>query len=104
MRQLGGEDFHNLTDERPNETHNTVKVLRLDRTVAVDVVRAHVRGRLAALPSLSGVAVWSPFRLGRPAWVRAEPDLDAHVRGVTAAPPGGERELAALVERAASDH
>ncbi|WP_409329603.1 wax ester/triacylglycerol synthase family O-acyltransferase [Trujillonella humicola] len=65
--------------------------------------RAVLAGRLPLIPRYRQLAREVPLDLGPPVWVDAPAfDLDDHLRRSLLPPPGGDRELAALVGRVMS--
>ncbi|TXH59899.1 MAG: wax ester/triacylglycerol synthase family O-acyltransferase [Burkholderiaceae bacterium] len=46
-------------------------------------MRAHIAARLPLAPALRRRLAWMPLNLAAPAWVDADPDLEAHVVGIT---------------------
>ncbi len=49
----------------------------------VEDMREHLAARLPLAPALRRRLAWMPLNLAAPAWVDAEPDLEAHVVGIT---------------------
>lgn len=70
-------------------------LLVLDGTPDLAVVRATIGARLGALDRLRQRQLRTPPGCGRPVWVDAPPDLDAHVRAVPCPAPGDEAALLA---------
>lgn len=62
-------------------------------------LRAHIAARLPLVPALRRRLAWMPLNLAAPAWVDAEPDLEAHIVGITLPPGSGQAELEAQVGR-----
>lgn len=68
------------------------------RAVRFEEVRDVVGERVRRVPRLLRRAIRAPLGLQRPVWdEQATIDVDAHVRRASVAPPGGRRELDALV-------
>ena len=56
-------------------------------------MRAHMLARLPLTPALRRKLAWMPLNLANPAWVDAEPDIEAHVVGITLPEGSGMAEL-----------
>ncbi|HTX63608.1 MAG TPA: wax ester/triacylglycerol synthase family O-acyltransferase [Acidimicrobiales bacterium] len=112
MESLSGIDAAFLAMETPTSRLHVAGVLVLDPperdgersggpdlpTVGFDAIRRVVGERVERVPRLSRRAVRRPLDLQRPVWVECEEiDLDTHVTRRVVAPPGGRRELDALV-------
>jgi diacylglycerol O-acyltransferase len=66
----------------------------------VTALRKHVAARLPIMPALRRKLWWLPLKLGNPAWVDAEPDLDQHIVEIKLRKKGaGLAELEAEVSR-----
>jgi diacylglycerol O-acyltransferase len=66
----------------------------------VTALRRHVAARLPIMPALRRKLWWMPLKLGNPAWVDAEPDLDQHIVEIKLRKKGaGLTELEAEVGR-----
>jgi diacylglycerol O-acyltransferase len=66
----------------------------------VTALRRHVAARLPIMPALRRKLWWMPLKLGNPAWVDAEPDLDQHIVEIKLRKKGaGLAELEAEVGR-----
>jgi len=98
-----GLDAKFLYSETPTTHMHTLKVAVFDMSsltedVAYDEIVELFGSRLHRLPPFRRRAVPVPLGLGHPMWVE-DPDFDLrrHVTRRQAAPPGGDRELAAVV-------
>jgi diacylglycerol O-acyltransferase / wax synthase len=103
MEPMLGLDAKFLYSETPTAHMHTLKVAVFDVAdvpggIPFDEVVAHLEHRLDRLPPFRRRVVTVPLSLGHPVWIE-DPDFDPrrHVHRRTADPPGGERELAALV-------
>jgi diacylglycerol O-acyltransferase len=65
----------------------------------VTALRRHVAARLPVMPALRRRLWWMPLKLGNPAWVDAEPDLDEHIVEIKLKKGAGLAELEAEVGR-----
>jgi diacylglycerol O-acyltransferase len=65
----------------------------------VTLLRKHVAARLPIMPALRRKLWWMPLKLGNPAWVDAEPDLDQHIVEIKLGKGAGLAELEAEVGR-----
>ncbi|MDE3085656.1 MAG: wax ester/triacylglycerol synthase family O-acyltransferase, partial [Acidobacteriota bacterium] len=107
VEPMRGLDAKFLYSETPTAHMHTLKVAVFDTAaapggVSVDQVRALLGRRLDRLPPLRRRAVPVPLGLGHPVWVEdPDFDLDRHVSSRRVAPPGGDRELAAVVAEVA---
>jgi diacylglycerol O-acyltransferase len=104
MQQLTGADALFLFLETPEMPMHVgaLHVLELparDRGRFVVELRRHVRRCLPLLPVLCRRLWWMPLNLANPAWVDADPDLDAHIVEVGLAPGSGRDALEAAVSR-----
>lgn len=103
MRRLKGEDNSFLAWESDVQPQFTIKAVVLDvsqgrEPVTFETVRAAVPALVEHVEPLQWQLLTSRLRFGRPWWIaRPGVDLDYHVKKVTAAAPGGERELAATI-------
>ena len=105
------QDVFFLHVETPNVQQHVCGLALIDptlpdgRRLRPDDVRDAVASRLDALPRFRQRLAVPALALSRPAWVDAEHfDVGFHVRAVTAAPPGGAGELAAVVGELISRH
>lgn len=104
MRRLTGEDNSFLAWENAAQPQHTIKVMvvdpsRGDQPLTFEAVRAMVPGLVDRIEPLQWQLLMPRLRLGRPWWIaRPGIDLDHHVRRVTLAPPGGDRELALAID------
>jgi diacylglycerol O-acyltransferase len=62
-------------------------------------MRAHIASRLPLVPALRRKLAWMPLNLAPPAWVDAEPDLEAHIVRIELPEGSGMAELEAQVGR-----
>lgn len=104
MQQLTGADALFLFLETPEMPMHVgaLHVLELParyRGRFVVELRRHVRRCLPLLPVLCRRLWWMPLNLANPAWVDADPDLDAHIVEVGLAPGSDRDELEAAVSR-----
>lgn len=107
MEPMRGLDAKFLYSETPTAHMHTLKVAIFDvgevpGGVSYEEVVAHLERRLDRLPPFRQRVVPVPLALGHPVWIE-DPDFDLrnHVHARSVAPPGGERELAALVAEVA---
>lgn len=104
MRRLTGEDNSFLAWENAAQPQHTIKVLVLDPSrghepLTFDAVRAMVPGLVERVEPLQWQLLMPRLWFGRPWWIaRHRIDLDYHVRRLTLAEPGGDRELAAAID------
>ena len=102
MRQLSGLDASFLyleTAEMPMHV-GALSVYELPRSYRGDFLadlRAHIAARLPLAPALRRKLAWMPLNLAAPAWVDAEPDMEAHVVGISLPEGSGLAELEAQV-------
>jgi diacylglycerol O-acyltransferase len=107
MERLPGIDASFLYMETPSTHTHTIKVAVLEPAAGVpyslERVHADLAARLHLLPPFRRRLVEVPWGLHHPLWIE-DPgfDLDHHLREVTADPPGGPRELDAVVSAIAS--
>jgi diacylglycerol O-acyltransferase len=104
MQQLTGADALFLFLETPEMPMHVgaLHVLELParyRGRFVVELRRHIRRCLPLLPVLCRRLWWMPLNLANPAWVDADPDLDAHIVEVELAPGSDRDELEAAVSR-----
>lgn len=108
MQRLTGLDAGFLYMETPSLHMHTLKISILDPTTipggyAFPRVKEELGRRLHLLPGFRRRLVEVPFRLHHPVWIEdPDFDLDWHVRRVTVAPPGGDREFCELISEIAS--
>jgi diacylglycerol O-acyltransferase len=106
MERLHGIDGSFLYAETPTNHMHTIKVAVLEPSpkgsYSLERVKADLRGRLHLLPPLRRRVVEVPFGFHHPVWIEDAPDLDWHVRETEAPPPGGQRDLDAIVSIIAS--
>ena len=100
---MRGIDAKFLYSETATAHMHTLKVVVVDASsvpggLSFEEIVAHLDRRLDRLPPFRRRAVPVPLSLGHPVWVE-DPDFDLrrHVRRRRVDPPGGDRELAALV-------
>ena len=103
MQRLGGMDASFVYGETPSWHMHAGALVVLDPSTApsgfdVHCLRALLEARTGLLGPFLRRLVGVPFGLDRPAWVN-DPhlDLDRQIRRVGVPPPGGPRELGALV-------
>lgn len=108
MEPMRGLDAKFLYSETPTAHMHTMKVAVFDTTavpggVSFDEIRTLLGRRLDRLAPLRRRIVPVPLGLGHPLWVE-DPhfDLGKHLSRCGAAPPGGDRELAAVVAEVAA--
>jgi diacylglycerol O-acyltransferase len=107
MERLRGIDAAFLYVETPTTHMHTMKVAVLEPAAGVEYgiarVKADLAARLHLLPPFRRRVVEVPLGLHHPVWIEdAAFDLDRHVRTRRAAPPGGRRELDAVIGEIAS--
>ena len=104
MRRLSGIDADMIYGETPEWHLHVGALLVLDGSTArggfgFERLRARLEELVAEVPALRERVVEVPLGLDRPVWVEeASVDLDAHIRRVVVPSPGGDRELAAVVD------
>lgn len=98
-----GLDAKFLYSETPTAHMHTLKVAVFDLGggpggISLDEVEARLENRLDRLPPFRRRVVPVPLGLGHPVWIE-DPDFDLrrHIQRRVLVPPGGDRELAALV-------
>ncbi|MBA3654803.1 MAG: wax ester/triacylglycerol synthase family O-acyltransferase, partial [Actinobacteria bacterium] len=102
MRRLSGLDAGFLYMETPTLHMHTLKISVVDPATVpggytFDKVKQVLASRLHLLPMFRRRTAEVPFGLHHPLWVEDGAfDIANHVRAVTAASPGGARELAAV--------
>jgi len=103
VEPMVGLDAKFLYSETPTAHMHTLKVAVFDvgsvpGGVSFEDLEASLAQRLDRLPPLRRRVVPVPLALGHPVWIE-DPDFELrrHVRHRTLDPPGGDRELAALV-------
>ena len=108
MQDMTGLDARFLYSETPTAPMHTLKVAVVDvsrrRTPLTEATVAELFGeRLDRAPLLRRRAVPIPLHLGHPVWID-DPDFDLrrHLHWRTAAAPGSDRELAAVIAEVAS--
>lgn len=104
---MSGMDAGFLYMEAPTLHMHTIKVAVLDLAPGADYspagIRAAMQARIHLLPPFRRRVVEVPFGIHHPMWVDDPAfDLDHHLRRVVLAPPGGSRELDAVVSEIAS--
>ena len=98
MKQLPGLDasfLHLETPQMPMHVgalHNFELPADYEGDFLADM-RRHMAARLVLAPALRQKLVKMPLNLSNPTWVDAEPDLDAHIVGVTLPADSGQAEL-----------
>lgn len=102
MERLPGIDASFLYMETPSNHTHTIKVAVLEPAAgtaySIERVRSDLAERLHLLPPFRRRLVEVPWGLHHPVWIEDPAfDLDWHVREAVAAPPGGPRELDAVV-------
>jgi diacylglycerol O-acyltransferase len=103
MEPLSGMDAAFLYLETPEQPQHVTLTAVLDPAstpggVTFEQVRAHIARRLHRVPPLTRRLVTIPLGLHHPHWIDdLDLDLDHHVRRVELAPPGDDRQLAAVV-------
>lgn len=104
MKQLSGLDASFLyleTAEMPMHV-GALHVFELPASYEGDFaadMRAHIASRLPLLAPLRRKLAWMPLNLAAPAWVDADPDLEAHVVSIGLPEGSGMAELEAQVGR-----
>jgi diacylglycerol O-acyltransferase len=107
MERLSGLDASFLYMETPTLHMHTLKVAVVDRgdggeDFSFENFRAVFAQCLPLLPPFRRRIVLTPLGLDHPVWIEdPDFDLDRHLTRVTLAPPGGARELAAVVSEIA---
>jgi WS/DGAT/MGAT family acyltransferase len=101
MERLSGTDAAMLYLETPTLHMHTIKVAVLEPNADADYsvagVKREIGRRLTLLPPFRRRLVEVPLGLHHPVWVECDPDLDHHVGAMRVRPPGGPRELDAVV-------
>ena len=98
MRQLSGLDASFLyleTAEMPMHVGalHQFELPASYRGNFLDDMRVHMAARIPLAPALRRKLAWMPLNLAAPAWVDAEPDLEAHIVGITLPEGSGLAEL-----------
>jgi diacylglycerol O-acyltransferase len=107
VKRLGGWDAILLYNETPNLHQHTLKIAVVDATdceeFGFDRFRQTLARRLHLLEPLRYRLVGIPGRIHREMWLEnCDVDLDYHVRRLRIAPPGGHRELDAVIGEVAT--
>jgi WS/DGAT/MGAT family acyltransferase len=107
MERLRGIDAAFLYTETPTAHMHTMKVAVLELAPGVDYgiarVKADLAARLHLLPPFRRRLVEVPLGLHHPVWIEdATFDLDRHVKSRRVPPPGGPREVDAVISDIAS--
>jgi len=107
VERLTGIDASFLYMETPTLHMHTIKVAVLEPAPGVDYsierVTADLRERLHLLPPFRRRVIEVPLGFHHPVWIEDPAfDLDRHVRRTIVPPPGGPRELDAVISRIAS--
>jgi len=103
VKRLSGWDLLLLSGETHNVHQHTLKVAvvdtaRFEGEPTFEAFREVFHSRLPVLDPLRFQLVDMPWRLHRPVWrEHADVDLGYHLRPVRVPPPGGRRELDALI-------
>ncbi|TNF58507.1 MAG: wax ester/triacylglycerol synthase family O-acyltransferase [Burkholderiales bacterium] len=92
MKQLTGLDATFLYLEKPEMPMHVGSMHLLElpdgyRGRFVNALRRHIAARLPAAPALRRRLWWMPLNMANPAWVDADPDLEAHIVEIRL-PPG----------------
>lgn len=109
MRRLSGEDNSFLAWESATQPQHTIKAMVLDpgkgrETLTYAAVRDMVPTLVHQVEPLAWQLLKPRLRFGRPWWItRPQIDLDYHVRRISAAAPGGDRELGAAISEIFTD-
>jgi diacylglycerol O-acyltransferase len=107
MQRLTGIDATFLYMETPTTHMHTIKVAVLQPAPevawSIERVKSDLRARLHLLPPFRRSVVAVPFGFHHPVWIDDPAfDLDHHVRRATVPPPGGPREMDAVISEIAS--
>ena len=103
MKRLNGWDAMLLYSETPNVHTHTLKIGVIDATdfdgdFSFEVFRRTLRRRLHLLEPLRYRLVDIPLKLHHPMWLeKSDIDLSYHLRRVRVPPPGGRRQLNAVI-------
>jgi WS/DGAT/MGAT family acyltransferase len=102
-RHLRPSDAFTWYMERDPVLRSTVVVTGLlDSRPDRDLLRARLDHATRAVPTFRDRIVVPPLHLARPRWERVDPDLNWHLRHVSAPPPGGLAEVLELARNAAT--
>ena len=106
MQRLTGQDAFFLYRETPTTHQHTLKVAIYEPpspAPGYDEIKAKIAQHLHLMPPLRRRLVWVPLGLHHPVWIE-DPDFDLgfHVRRAGVPPPGGARELDAMISEIAS--
>ncbi|NLA35595.1 MAG: wax ester/triacylglycerol synthase family O-acyltransferase [Actinobacteria bacterium] len=108
MQRLSGVDASFLYLETPSAHMHVCMTGIYDTSTmpngySFEAFRDHIVSRFHSIPAFTRRLVEVPFQLHHPLWVE-DPDFDVdyHVRRITAAKPGGRRELAEAAAQIAS--
>lgn len=98
MQQLPGLDASFLHLETPQMPMHVgaLHIFELARDYDGDFLadmRRHIAARLVLAPALRQKLLTLPLNLSNPVWVDAEPDLEAHIVGITLPAGSGQAEL-----------
>jgi len=107
VERMSGIDAGFLYMEAPTLHMHTIKVAVLDLAPGADYspagIRTAMQARIHLLPPFRRRVVEVPFGIHHPVWVDDPAfDLDHHLRRVVLPPPGGPRQLDAVVSEIAS--
>jgi diacylglycerol O-acyltransferase len=106
MQRLSGQDAFFLYRETPTTHQHTLKVVIYEPPAPLpsyEDIKAGFARHLHLMPPLRRRLVWVPLGLHHPVWIEdPDFDLDFHVRRAGVPPPGGARELDAMVAEIAS--
>jgi diacylglycerol O-acyltransferase len=108
VEELTGLDARFLYSETDTAHMHTLKIAVMDMSGRQGLLTPKLfvellAARLDRLPALRRRVLTVPHRLGHPVWFEdADMDLSRHVHWRVAAPPGGDRELAAIVSEIAA--
>lgn len=105
MKQLSGLDATFLYLETPEMPMHVgalhiVELPKGFRGSFAARLRKHMAERLPLAPALRRRVWWMPLNLANPAWVDAEPDLDAHIVEIQLPPAAGQGDGMAELEAA----
>jgi diacylglycerol O-acyltransferase len=100
MQRLSGQDAYFLYQETPSALMHTLKICvreGSDRPFDYATLREDVARTVALLPVFRRLVLPAPLGLHHPLVVDTAVDVDLHLRRVAVPPPGGQRELEALI-------